>query len=251
MNWESILAQALTLVVVFDPIGNAPVVLGLLQKVAPERRRHILMREMLFVLALLLVIYFAGSTVLGMLGISRSSLTLTGGIMLFLIAIGLIFPSVNVMRQTGDDEVDAEPFIVPLVVPLIVGPAAISIIMLNSSLCTGFTDRLAGILSLLLAWLIQSSVLLCSGSLLSRLGHKGIVSVTRLMGMILVLIAVQMILNGITDYIENLHIPGAEPLAPAALPTGAEAAGSAPDSAAASSASASPVGDANSLSSPS
>ena len=178
MNWESILAQALTLVVVFDPIGNAPVVLGLLQKVAPERRRHILMREMLFVLALLLVIYFAGSTVLGMLGISRSSLTLTGGIMLFLIAIGLIFPSVNVMRQTGDDEVDAEPFIVPLVVPLIVGPAAISIIMLNSSLCTGFADRLAGILSLLLAWLIQSAVLLCSGSLLSRLGHKGIVSVT-------------------------------------------------------------------------
>ena len=219
MDWELILAQALTLVIVFDPLGNAPFVRSLLQQVEPSRRRFVLLRELFFVLLLLLVVSCVGSYILGLLGISLSSLNLTGGIMLFLIAIGLVFPSVNVMGTHSDESVSSEPFIVPLVVPLIVGPAAISIIMMKASMCVTVNDHIEGFISLVLAWLIQSVILYFSNSILNRIGDKGILSVTRLMGMILVLIAVQMILNGITDYIEHLRVPGAEPLAP--VPTAA------------------------------
>lgn len=206
MNWEHIIAAASTLFVVLDPPGNAPVVQGLLQHIAPERRRRILLRELLFVLLLLLIFFFLGKEILGWLGVSRSSLNLSGGIMLFLIAVGMVFPSANVAGG-GDSRRPAlaEPFIVPVAVPLIVGPAAISLVMMQAALCEGAEEMLATLLSILLAWGGTSLILIFSGGILSLLGDKGALALTRLMGTLLVLIAVQMVLDGVTAYLASLH----------------------------------------------
>lgn len=206
MSWEHIIAAASTLFVVLDPPGNAPVVQSLLQDVAPGRRRRILLRELLFVLLLLLVFFFLGKEILGWLGISPGSLNLSGGIMLFLIAVGMVFPSTGVAGSSSPHHPAAtEPFIVPVAVPLIVGPAAISLVMMQAALCHDAGEMLGALVSLLLAWAATSLILLFSGRVLSLLGDKGAVALTRLMGTLLVLIAVQMILDGITSYLSSLH----------------------------------------------
>lgn len=203
MNWEYIIASASALFLVMDPPGNAPLVQGLLQKVEKKRRLAILVREMMIVLGLLFLFYFLGEEILGWLGLSSGSLNITGGIMLFLIAVGMVFPSsaTHEAHNAGHEE---EPFIVPVAMPLIVGPAAISLVMMQAAMAASEHMVTEGILALLLAWLGAALLLFFSGKLLGYLGEKGTVALTRLMGTVLVMIAVQMVLNGITEYLKVL-----------------------------------------------
>lgn len=203
MNWEYIIASASALFLVMDPPGNAPLVQGLLQKVEKKRRVAILVREMLIVLVLLFLFYFLGEEILGWLGLSSGSLNITGGIMLFLIAVGMVFPSTatHEAHNAGHEE---EPFIVPVAMPLIVGPAAISLVMMQAAMAASEHMVTEGILAMLLAWLGAALLLFFSGKLLGYLGEKGTVALTRLMGTVLVMIAVQMVLNGITEYLKVL-----------------------------------------------
>lgn len=203
MNWEYIIASASALFLVMDPPGNAPLVQGLLQKVEKKRRVAILVREMMIVLGLLFLFYFLGEEILGWLGLSSGSLNITGGIMLFLIAVGMVFPSsaTHEAHNAGHEE---EPFIVPVAMPLIVGPAAISLVMMQAAMAASEHMVTEGILALLLAWLGAALLLFFSGKLLGYLGEKGTVALTRLMGTVLVMIAVQMVLNGITEYLKVL-----------------------------------------------
>lgn len=203
MNWEYIIASASALFLVMDPPGNAPLVQGLLQKVEKKRRLTILVREMMIVLGLLFLFYFLGEEILGWLGLSSGSLNITGGIMLFLIAVGMVFPSsaTHEAHNAGHEE---EPFIVPVAMPLIVGPAAISLVMMQAAMAASEHMVTEGILALLLAWLGAALLLFFSGKLLGYLGEKGTVALTRLMGTVLVMIAVQMVLNGITEYLKVL-----------------------------------------------
>ena len=203
MDWSYIIATASALFLVMDPPGNAPLVQGLLQNVAPKRRFAILLREMLIVLGLLFLFFFLGEEILGWLGLSSGSLNLTGGIMLFLIAVGMVFPSVA-SHDPQAHPAEAEPFIVPVAMPLIVGPAVISLVMMQAAMSANESLMAEGILALLLAWGAASLLLFFSGKLLDRLGEKGTVALTRLMGTILVMIAVQMVLNGITEYLKSL-----------------------------------------------
>lgn len=206
MEWGYITATATTLFVVLDPLGNAPVVQSVLQGVAPGRRTRILVRELVAVLLLLLLFFFLGGGILGYLGISKSSLNLSGGVMLFLIAVGMVFPgSVGVGGGAANGgQGHAEPFIVPVAVPLIVGPAAVSLVMMQSSLCDNAMETGGHILAIFLAWAATAVILIFSGKILGRIGRKGAVALTRLMGMLLVLISIQMVLDGITAYIETL-----------------------------------------------
>lgn len=204
MDMEHIVAAAVTLFFVLDPLGNAPVAYSILQEVEPRKRSRIMMRELLFVLALLLLFFFLGAQILGMLGISRSSLNLSGGMMLLLISIGMIFPSVNVVGNSARRTQRVEPFLVPVAVPLVVGPAAISLVMVQASACVGAEERMDYIMALVLAWGATAAIMMCSGRVLDYLGEKGAMAMTRLMGTLLVLIAVQMMLNGVTDYISSL-----------------------------------------------
>lgn len=203
MNWEYIIASASALFLVMDPPGNAPLVQGLLQKVEKKRRVAILVREMMIVLVLLFLFYFLGEEILGWLGLSSGSLNITGGIMLFLIAVGMVFPSTatHEAHNAGHEE---EPFIVPVAMPLIVGPAAISLVMMQAAMAASEHMVTEGILAMLLAWLGAALLLFFSGKLLGYLGEKGTVALTRLMGTVLVMIAVQMVLNGITEYLKVL-----------------------------------------------
>ena len=134
MNWEYIIASASALFLVMDPPGNAPLVQGLLQKVEPKRRISILVREMFIVLVLLFMFFFLGDEILRWLGLSSGSLNLTGGIMLFLIAVGMVFPQQVGGGEHHSQEHEEEPFIVPVAMPLIVGPAAISLVMMQAAM---------------------------------------------------------------------------------------------------------------------
>ena len=201
MDWNHIIAAAGTLFLVLDPPGVSPMVQGLLQQIPPERRRKVLLRELCFVLVLLLFFFFLGKSILGWMGITASSLNISGGIMLFLIAVGMVFPT---RRSPHLNLSSSELFIVPVSVPLIVGPAAISLVMMQAALSTDLLSRLEGVLSILLAWGPSALLLYFSDCLLNLLGEKGTTALTRLMGTILVLLAVQMVLNGVTEYIVSL-----------------------------------------------
>lgn len=201
MSWEHIIASAGTLFLVLDPAGTAPLVQSLLLQLPEKRRKHVLLRELFFVLILLLFFFFLGKVILGWMGISTSSLNLSGGIMLFIIAIGMVFPT---KRSPHMNLSSTEIFIVPVTVPLIVGPAAISVVMMQAAMCTTTPAKIDGIIAILLAWFITATLLCLSGKILKLLGEKGTTALTRLMGTILVLLSVQMILNGITEYIKTL-----------------------------------------------
>ena len=205
MEWGTIIEYASALFLVMDPPGNAPLVQGLLQKVDAKRRMNILVREMLIVLGLLFLFYFLGDEILSGLGLSKGSLSLTGGIMLFLIAVGMVFPSAA-SHEAHAHSHEEEPFIVPVAMPLIVGPAAISLVMMQAAMASANGNTAEGIMALLMAWAASALILCFSGKLLNYLGEKGTVALTRLMGTILVMIAVQMVLNGITSYLVSLEV---------------------------------------------
>lgn len=201
MSWEHIIAAAGTLFLVMDPPGNAPLVKSLLHELPEKRRMRVLIRELIFVLLLLLFFFFLGKGLLGWMGISSSSLNLSGGIMLFIIAVGMVFPTKNSPHQNFSN---TELFIVPVTVPIIVGPAAISLVMMQAAMCTTPMEKVEGLLGILLAWLGSAVFLGLSGKLLDLLGEKGTTALTRLMGTLLILLAVQMVLNGVTEYLKSL-----------------------------------------------
>lgn len=200
-DWHHIISSAGTLLLVLDPPGNAPLVQSLLHQLPEPQRRRVLLRELSFVLLLLLFFFFLGEALLGWLGISPSTLNLSGGIMLFIIAIGMVFPT---KRSAHTNLSNTGLFIVPVTVPLIVGPAAISLVMMQAALCSTLHEKLQGLSSITLAWLGTAGFLLLSRRLLALLGEKGTTALTRLMGTLLILLAVQMVLNGITSYIGEL-----------------------------------------------
>ncbi len=195
----SIVAAAILLFMVMDPLGNIPVFLALLSRVSDPRRRWVVFRESLIALVVLLLIFlFAGPGLLGRMHLSEESLFISGGIVLFLIALRMIF------RQPGGifgDEAPGteEPLIVPLAIPLIAGPSAMATVML---LATQHPERRwHWVLALLAAWFFGLCILLVAPSVARLFGRQGILAAQRLMGMILTVIAVQMFLNGIQSFV--------------------------------------------------
>lgn len=189
-----ILALAVTLFLVLDPFGNATVFHAVLSKIPEERRRKVLLRELLIALGILLGFLFLGKHLLGFLGLRPATLSISGGILLFLIALGMVFPSHSMLGETSDDE----PFIVPLAVPLMAGPSTIALILLTSSKHPEATGMIT--IAVVAAWLVSSVILLLSPLMLKLLGTKGTRALERLMGLLLILVAVQMFLDGVTSY---------------------------------------------------
>lgn len=193
-----LLGAFVLLFVVMDPLGNIPIFLSVLEHVAPERRNRVLLRELLFALAILFAFLFGGQYLLAALHLSQYSISVAGGIILFLIALKMIFPVPRAMRDDDYDE-DDEPFLVPLAVPMVAGPSAMAILLL---LATRQPDQL-GVwsLALFLAWLATALILAAAPLLKHVLGRRGIIAMERLMGMLLVAISVQMFLEGITEFL--------------------------------------------------
>jgi len=187
------------LFVVMDPLGNIPIFVSVLDHVRPERRYRVLARELLIALGILFAFLFGGQYLLAALHLSQYSVSVAGGIILFLIALKMIFPVPRQMRDNDEPDDDEEPFLVPLAVPMVAGPSAMAILLL---LATRHPDRLGlWSLALFLAWAATAVILAASPLIKRLLGKRGLIAVERLMGMLLVAIAVQMFLEGVTEFL--------------------------------------------------
>ncbi len=199
MNWQEILAAAATLFFIMDPLGNVPIFNSILARFDSRRRAQIVARELCFALIILFVFLFTGNAILGFMGISESSLSIAGGILLFIIALKMIFP---VTKQASEEEVVEDPFLVPLAIPMVAGPSTIAVLLLLSS---GSPEKMTQwSIALLMAWGATTILLVSSPFLMRFLGERGSRALERLMGMMLVILATQMLLNGVRDFIESL-----------------------------------------------
>jgi multiple antibiotic resistance protein len=188
-------SAVVTLFLIMDPIGNVPLFLSILKTVAPERRRLVLVREILLAYGVLLVFFFAGKYLLQFLGLEQESISIAGGIVLFLIALRMIFPP----ETSTAPEVEGEPFLVPLAIPLIAGPSTLAALLLLQRSAPAQTLSL--FLALTIAWAISGIILLSSTFFYRILRERGLIALERLMGMLLVMVAVQMLLNGIKAFL--------------------------------------------------
>ena len=201
MNWLDIASVSVTLFFIMDPLGNAAIFNAILARFESPRRTVVVARELVLALVILLGFLFAGNAILGFLGLSQSSLSIAGGVLLFIISLRMIYPKPAAQEEFGESE---EPFIVPLAVPLVAGPSTIAILLLLSS---SEPDRLLEwSLALFLAWLATAILLLISPYILSVIGDRGARAMERLMGMILIILATQMLLNGVRDFLESLQV---------------------------------------------
>jgi len=199
MNWTDIATAAATLFFVMDPLGNIPVFNSVLSRFKPRRRAMITARELVIALVIMLVLLFAGTTILDFLGLTQPSLNIAGGVLLFIIALRMIFPQRGPRVPTPADE----PFIVPLAMPMVAGPSTIAILLLLSS--TEPERIWEWCVALLIAWAIATVLLTVSPFLMRAFGDRGLRALERLMGMLLVLLATQMLLNGVREFVLSLE----------------------------------------------
>jgi multiple antibiotic resistance protein len=188
---------SVTLFLLLDPVGNIPVFHALLEKHPPRIRIRLILRELFVALGVLLVFLHAGRHLLDFLGLKPASLGITGGLILFLIAIRMVFP--EKLRELEPE--DEEPFIVPLAIPLIAGPSVIAMLLLLSS--AEPHRMIEWTLALVLSWTLSALVLVTSPFLLAVLHPRGIRALVRLMGMILVMLGVQMFMDGIIAFLNS------------------------------------------------
>lgn len=191
----SLYSATITLALVMDPLGNIPIFLSVLNSVDPKRRKLLVLRETFIAFLILTAFLFFGKNILEGMSISEPALGIAGGIILFLIAIRMIFPPEEEQKVS---KTTTEPFIVPLAVPLIAGPSAMAVVMLLANQAPQHLGR--WLLALFIASLFCTFILVFADSLRKILGDRGITAIERLMGMILTTMAVQMFLTGISAF---------------------------------------------------
>jgi multiple antibiotic resistance protein len=165
-----------TLFLIMDPIGNIPLFLSILRPVAPERRRRVLLREIVLAYGVLLLFLGLGNYLLRFLGLEQETISIAGGIVLFLIAIKMIFP----VEQAPVESFEGEPFLLQRTAP---------------------NDTVLLFIAVTIAWAISGAILFSSTFFYRVLGERGLVAMERLMGMLLVMVAVQMLLNGLKTFL--------------------------------------------------
>jgi MarC family membrane protein len=190
-------AIAFSLFLLMDPIGNIPLYISLLYGVDPKKQPWIILREMIIALFTIILFYFIGDALLTFLHIRLDAIKIAGAIILFLISLKMVFPTHEDNLQ--DLKKITDPFIVPLAIPLIAGPAVLAAVMLFSRQNLSVGTMIGAIF---LAW-IASLIILISAPVLSRkLGIRGIIAIQRLMGLILVLLSVEMFLDGFASFLQ-------------------------------------------------
>ncbi len=192
------ISAAVLLFLIMDPLGNIPLYQVVLGKLPPERRRFVAIRELLIAFVILCLFLFAGEYILSLLGLEQSSLSIAGGVVLFLIAIRMVFPSQH--GQLVEDS-DADPLIVPLAVPFVAGPSAIAALLLLGSRHPDQMWTWFGALSA--AWLVSACILIATEPMMRILGQRGVRAIEKLMGMLLIMVSIQMLLDGISAYIQS------------------------------------------------
>lgn len=191
-----IIPAAILLFLIMDPVGNIPIFLSLLKKLPEHRRRVVLARELLIALAVLLFFLYTGDRLLALLHVRQESVSIAGGIVLFIIGIRMIFPPAEGLFG---DIPEGEPFIVPLAIPCIAGPSTIAALMLLGNQHPG--RNLDWTIAVIAAWLASAAILVAATTLYRWLGVRALAALERLMGMLLVAISVQMFLDGVRAYL--------------------------------------------------
>jgi multiple antibiotic resistance protein len=195
---ESIFQNALTFFLLANPIGNSPAIIALIKDLPFERQKKIMLREGCFALIVALFFQYLGQYFLSALDIQKYAVTLCGGTILFLISLHMIF---SLSRSQEPQESIQEPFLVPIATPLISGPGLLAIIMLKSGLDPKRWHITAGIL---IAWVGVLSIMAVAPYLQRVLGKRGLMALEQLMGLILSLVAMNMLVKGLRFYIETL-----------------------------------------------
>lgn len=195
-----ILTKAFQLFLVLDSIGNTGIIAMLTSGFGKERQRYIIMRETLFSLAILVVVFFSGSYFLQALDISQAAITITGGIVFLLFSISLLFPGSSMVTLKNLDE---EPFLVPIAIPLVVGPSSIATVII---LAHNKDQWLLSLIAVFLAWVATGIIILMGPYLLEKMGNVGILVVERMIGMLAALISVKMLLKGAKLFVESLAL---------------------------------------------
>lgn len=192
----TLLSAAVLMFFVMDPLGNVPFFLAALRHVEPARQRRVIARELVIALVVLVFFLFLGQYILEVLHVSATALRISGGVVLLLIAMRMIFPTPATSLR---EDIEGEPFIVPLAVPYTAGPSALATELL---LISGEPDRWAVWLgAVLLAWFATAAILFFATGLRRYLGERGLIAIERLMGMLLVTVAVQMLMDGLSQTI--------------------------------------------------
>lgn len=194
----TIASAALLLFLILDPLGNVPVFLGMLRRLPPRRQRIVLARELLIALAVLMLFLWAGKYALELMHLRQESVAIAGGIVLFIIGLRMIFPPPQGLMG---ELPDGEPFIVPMAIPLVAGPSGMAAVMLMGSNEPARLGEWS--LALLIAWAATAAILFSSTYLYKLLGMRALTAIERLMGMLLVAISVQMLLDGIVGYLST------------------------------------------------
>lgn len=194
----------LLLLIITDPLGNIPLFIAALGRVSPERRPRVIWRESLVAFLILAAAMLVGRSLMGLLGLSDESIKAAGGVILFLIAINMVFPGSG--ARLGEGPSQGEPFIVPIAVPLISGPSAMAMAMLIAA--EDPSRMLEWIAALILCIGVTVLVLFASGRIKELLGEQVLVAIERLMGLILTAVAIDMMLNGAAAYIERFIARG-------------------------------------------
>jgi multiple antibiotic resistance protein len=180
-----------TLFLIIDPIGNVPAFVSILKNFDPSQQRRIILRELIIALAVILIFNFSGRQILSLIGISYSTVLLAGGLILFLIALQMIFPQTH--HESAIPKID-EPFIVPLAIPLIAGPSVISTVMVYSAKPnTGVKTTIA----IFIAWFLSAIILLSSSIIKKYVDYRILIALERLMGLIMTIFAVNMFNQGL------------------------------------------------------
>jgi multiple antibiotic resistance protein len=193
-----ILSTAILLLFILDPFGNVPLLLSILKNIDPAKHRKIIIREMLIGLFILVIFLFFGERFLSIFGLETQAITIAGWIIFFVIALKMIFPDPNGHNLFVSSS-DEEPLVVPIAIPMISGPASIATLMLLAK--SHPTEINSILISVVIAWLVTSVILLSSPKLYKVLKRRGLTAMERLMGMLLLMMAVEMFIRGIRELI--------------------------------------------------
>lgn len=198
---ELFVSALVTFLVVIDPPGCAPIFASVTAAATPQHRRAMAVRAVGIAAGILLFFALLGEELLAALGISLSAFRIAGGILLFLIAVDMVFEKRTERRESRAEEVSAREVddvsVFPMAIPMIAGPGSIASIMLLMARGDGLVESLVVLGALAATLLLTLLCLLLAGPLMRLLGHRMEAMITRLLGVILAALAAQFVIDGI------------------------------------------------------
>lgn len=199
----------ITLAVIIDPPGCAPIFAGLTKGTTDAHRRQMALRAAVVAWCILIFFAILGEALLSKLGISLSAFRLAGGIMLFMIALDMVFEKRTERREERAREIEGTPdaediAVFPMAIPMIAGPGSIATIMLLSARAEGLGEQLVVLGAMTLVIVLTLVALLLAGPLMRLIGAKLEAMITRILGVILAALAVQFVLDGLERSLPGL-----------------------------------------------